>query len=426
MTTKAAGRSNVKLRDVETAGNTMRRYYRILKETMRGMAGYMPKMRWWEGKKLLARHIWFDAMHADMVRSRAVDLRYPRLDVEDDLDANMIMMLEKIPTAATDEHFLLGVYTAIKPAILQSFREYLQETDWLDDAPTIAYFNRIIDEMTMELEEYRSIMESVELSPGPDLAEWKELLAGVLASCGGVDGPDRQVHSDYAEFLARPGYDLPAEGGREPAWEQAVMQVSPREPRNAAEEKIRAGIDHANEVWAAETAAALIWEYKNMPWHLYRDAARWCYDEIRHAMMGVERLSALGLEVGIDYPMVPDHWRVFKERGVNYLALLLHRLEQGGPVNKMNLKKWFLQESDLAAAQDCDYDWADESGHISYGLDWVKAIFPGLTKQQIMDESHHIAEEWRAWIKNRHTNGTHGYEVFLERMDRKLESLPRT
>jgi hypothetical protein len=420
MKANLSGNPNLKLRDVETASNMMRRYYRIEKETMRAMAGYLPKMNSWPGKKLLARHIWFDAMHADLLRSRTLDLRYPRLDVEDDLDTNMLSIFEKIPTAPTDEHFLISIYVVIKPAIVESLQQYLKGADSLADAPTFVYFERIIYEIQMELDEFHTIMDIGDLNKRTEHVQWKELIIGCISSCGGIEGPDKEIHSDYAEFMDRPEYILPMEGGRELSWEKAVTQVSPRKPRNAKEEQIRVAIDHANEVWASETSAALIWEYKNKPWSLYFDAARWCYDEMRHAMMGVERLSKMGLEIGIDYPMVPDHWRTFREKGIKYLVLLLHRLEQNGPVSKMNLKKWFLEEKDFAAAQDCDYDWADESGHISYGLEWVKTLFPEWTKQQIIEEGNQIAEDWGSWIRNHHTKGTHGYEIFLERMDRKL------
>ncbi|NOU72476.1 hypothetical protein GC098_13740 [Paenibacillus sp. LMG 31458] len=423
MSDNLTNKTNMKLRDVETASKMMRRYYRTVKETMRAMAGYLPKMCWWPGKKLLARHIWMDSLHADMLRSRTLDLRYPRVDVEDNDDVHLLSILEKLPTAPTDEQFLNSVYDVIKPEIVKALTQYLQNSDPLDDAPTHFYFRRIIDEIGMQLEEYQNIMKDFRDFTNPEAVKWNHLVRSALFSCGGIDGPDRQIDPFAASFVERPAYELPLEGGRDTSWEKAVVQVSPRAARNFTEEQIRVAIDHANEVWASETPAALIWEYKNMSWELYFWAARWCYDEMRHAAMGVERLTAMGLEVGVDYPMVPDHWRAFRERGVKYLLLLLHRLEQGGPMGKAKWKKKFIEMNDLAAAQDCDYDWADESGHISYGVAWLKAVFPEWSKERTIDEGNKIASEWGAWIGNHHKNGTHGYEIFLDRMDRKMEAL---
>src|SRR4051812_36971057 len=98
----------------------MRRYYRSVKETMRAMAGYLSKMQCWPAKKMLARHIWLDSMHADLLRSRTLNLRYPRVDVDDNVDQNLVRILEKLPTVESDEHFLLSVYCVIKPEILKS------------------------------------------------------------------------------------------------------------------------------------------------------------------------------------------------------------------------------------------------------------------------------------------------------------------
>lgn len=413
------------LRDVETSSRMMRRYYRIVKETMRAMAGYLPNMSLWSGKQLLARHIWLDAMHADMLRSRTLDLRYPRVDVDVDADAHLIRVLEKLPTAPSDEAFLSGVYGAVKPAVLEGLRSYLDGSDPLDDAPSHVYLRRIIDELEMELAEFRAAFPGAAAGAAAagtheDAARWQSDVAGALSACGGVHGPDRAPGEAFAGFLNRPPYEIPMEGGRDPSWEPAVMQVSPRPPRNFKEEQVRAAIDHANEVWASETPAALLWEYKQAPWDLQLSAARWCYDEMRHAVMGVQRLAEMGLEVGVDYPMVPDHWRAFRQRGIRYLLLLLHRLEQNGPRTKAGMRENFKEHQDFAAAQDCDFDWADESGHISFGLAWLRLAFPEWDKKRLMEEGDCIAEEWAEWMRAHHRNGTHGYEKFIERIDRKL------
>lgn len=101
------------------------------------------------------------------------------------------------------------------------------------------------------------------------------------------------------------------------------------------------------------------------------------------------------------------------------LLLLLHGLEQNGPRHKMNLRKTLSDANDFDGAQDCDYDWADESGHISFGLAWIKLVFPDWTKEQIVRETKEICEEWSEWIQSRHREGTHGYEKFMERIEAK-------
>lgn len=410
------------LRDVETASERMRRYYRIVRETMRAMAGYLPKMALWTGKKLLARHIWLDSMHADLLRSRTLELRYPRVDADDLADRSIVRVLEKLPTARSDEQFLLSVYRVVKPAMLASLQGYAQGCDPLDDAPTLVYSNRIIAELSMEIDEFRRTFP--ELAAGEAPTEWEGMLEALIAASGGLEGPDADLAgAPHAAYLDGPDYVIPPTARRDPSWAPAVMQVPPRPVANFIEKTIWVAIDHANEVWAAETPAAMMWEYRDVPWELHLHAARWCYDEMRHAMMGVERLAALGLQAGIDVPMVPDHWNAFRSRGIRHLLLLLHRLEQNGPKHKANLKVEFSEANDLAASQDCDFDWADESGHISFGLAWLKAVFPEWSKQQLIVEGNRIQEEWMQWMEARHRDGTHGYEKFMEKIDRRVAQL---
>ena len=56
------------LQDVEAASTLQSRLYRTIRETMRAMAGRISGVTNWEAKKLLARHIWLDAEHANAIR----------------------------------------------------------------------------------------------------------------------------------------------------------------------------------------------------------------------------------------------------------------------------------------------------------------------------------------------------------------------
>lgn len=405
------------LRDVETASQMMRRYYCTVKETMRAMAGYLPTMKIWQAKKMLARHIWFDAMHADMLRSRTLDLRYPRVDVDNQSDFHLIRFLRHLPTASSDEQFLVHVYIVVKPLLIKALNDYLAETDPLDDAPSHAYLKRILIELKEQLQEADQVFRQINWNAAI-MDENKQAFETRFSECGGVHGPDRDNKFVYPEKR----YELPMEGGRDASWEPAVMQVPPRSPQNDLEHRLWIAIDHANEVWASETAAALIWEYEDMPWNLYYNAARWTYDEMRHAMMGEQRLFELGFEMGVEVPMVPDHWRAFRHRGVLALLLLVHGLEQKGPLHKSKLKTELFAAHDYAGAQDCDYDWADESNHISFGLAWIKAICPDWDKERIMHETQKIVNEWVEWIHQKHVNGDHGYEKFMERIEAKTKN----
>ncbi|WP_180954008.1 DUF455 family protein [Bacillus sp. M6-12] len=410
-------------RDVESASNLMRRFYRIERETMRAMAGYLTKLRIWQAKKMLARHIWLDASHADLLRSRVLNLRYPRVDVDDNVDMHLIRLLKKLPNAETDQQFLSYVYHVIKPELIKSFKTYLQESDPLDDAPSHIYIERILFELEKEMTEFDTLWEQLGGSKNPSIQEENKRLLEAFHSCGGVTGPDQAPHSHFEVFFQKADFEIPMVGGRDPSWQYAETQVPPRNPKNQAEQRLWIAIDHANEVWASETVAALIWEYDKMPWELYLNAARWCYDEMRHSMMGEQRLISMGFEMGIDTPMASDNWKAFRREGIEKLLLLLHGVEQKGPMHKSHLKNELSKVEDFESAQDCDFDWADESGHIRFGLAWIKAIYPNWTKERIISETTQTVKEWQEWIIEHQKEGKHGYDNFLKKIDEKINTM---
>ena len=84
-----------KLQEVEQASALQRRLYRTIREMMRAMAGRICATANWEAKMLLARHIWLDAEHADAIRSRVLELRFPRIEAK----------RASMPELANPEHF---------------------------------------------------------------------------------------------------------------------------------------------------------------------------------------------------------------------------------------------------------------------------------------------------------------------------------
>jgi len=197
------------------------------------------------------------------------------------------------------------------------------------------------------------------------------------------------------------------------------MQVPPREPKSGVESRIWLAIDHANETWAGEVPFGMIWKYPKADWELLRDSTRWGYDEFRHSMMGERRLKGWGFVPGHDYPVVSDHFRALHENGytIEDSVLLLHALELSGPHWKAGLVREFIALGDAPSAVDCDYDWADESGHIRVGLAWTRYLYPQMTKTQVIARHTQLKNFWTNWMRQHQQNGTHGYEHFMKRIE---------
>jgi hypothetical protein len=117
---------SVNLRSVEEASAWQRRLYRTLRETMRAMAGRLSRISSWPAKKMLARHIWLDSENANAIRERVLELRFPRVDVEVEVDRSLMAVLACLPSSHSDAEFLAGVYCVVKPAILEAAQQYLR------------------------------------------------------------------------------------------------------------------------------------------------------------------------------------------------------------------------------------------------------------------------------------------------------------
>src|SRR5690606_24664990 len=131
------------------------------------------------------------------------------------------------------------------------------------------------------------------------------------------------------------------------------------------------------------------------------DAARWGYDEMRHAEMGIRRLRAWGFEPGIDYPMVGDPYHAILEKGGDLydVLALLYYFERDAPKFKQQVKAQYDDLGDTATAQDTDYDWADEAIHLKYGFTWLSHIFGDKAKTDMEPAVRRAGEMWETWLQ---------------------------
>ena len=211
------------------------------------------------------------------------------MDADVVVDQALITVLAKLPSTNSDAEFLAGIYRVIKPEVLNAVERYLRQGDSLGDAPSHRTLRCVAEELREELREFDLLWRQWSADI-PNTGPWEAWLHEALASAGNVFARDSgEPLLARAGFSDRPRYEISLQPRRDPRWRPAVSQVPPRPPRTPQEQQVWVAIDHVNELWACELAAALIWHHENVPWSLYRDTARWAYDEMRHAEMGERR-----------------------------------------------------------------------------------------------------------------------------------------
>lgn len=408
------------LRGVEQSAAVLKRLYLIEREMMRALGGWHISIADWGLKTSIPRDWWQDSLHADALRSRVLELRYPRRDVDQDHDPGLVTFLAELPRAKTDSEFALGVFGVLKPALVAAYQLYLDSGDPLDDAPSFYPIGHALAEEKQRLAEMAPVIANLSEAERAAAQSWVEYLDTYLTAIGGVlgNGPRSEPPVDHPA-AGRPAYVVPDRCVRDPRFLPAMVESPTRPPKSVRERQVWLAIDHANEVWAAEVPGALMWAWPHMPWQFFLDVARWGYDEMRHALMGQRRLAAWGFEMGIDYPMVGDPYHAVLEKGGDLFDVLalLYYFERDAPAHRQVIKREYDAFGDEATAQDIDYDWADEAIHLRYGYTWLTHILGADAKAKLPEVVERAGEMWNTWLAERWERGEDGYGPYMERID---------
>ncbi|RAP75146.1 DUF455 family protein [Paenibacillus montanisoli] len=408
-------------RTVEEASDMVKRFYLVERELMRTLGGYHVNIANWELKKKLPHHIWQDSLRADALRTRVLEMRYPRRDVDQEHDPYLSKFLASLIRCNCDVELITGVYFVAKEALVEAYETYLRDADPLDDAPTVEFMSRFPMQIRSQLDEIQQLFAQIqETVSGEEIQAWRQALQQFLKNIGGVIGQGQRSDETPSEVSKRPEYVPPTTPRRDPRFTPAVYHMPPRHPEKFIERQIWQGINHVNEIWAAEIPLLVLWKWDNMPWDFYLDCSRWAFDESRHCMMGEERMKAWGFEVGLDYPVVADHYISTIDNGEVETLALLHAFESGGPAWKAGLKAEFEAAGDTASSQDFDYDWADESIHLAYGHKWVLHRLNG-DLDVLEDLKEELIERWHDWMVQKHQEWD--YEPFTSRIQARIAEI---
>jgi hypothetical protein len=268
-----------------------------------------------EAKAELARVAWEQALAADAFRERVFELRYP------------VRMLEEWRDPAAETPIAAG-------ELERRYLEFLAASDSLDDGPT----ERIVRQAIADLHERSGAWpDPRDPFAVPDFPPKDERYAH---------------HTFYWPDTIVPGY---------PYGEGRALQI-------------RAAVSHLNEVWAVDTAGAILHALApELGWEWIRDAGRWTYDEARHMLMGKRRLGAWGLPPEAT-PLGGYIYEACAGQDPLYRLGMLGYFETKNIGRKKERAQVFHELGDTTSGTDMEFDWADETLHAEYGRRWLKEL----------------------------------------------------
>jgi uncharacterized ferritin-like protein (DUF455 family) len=155
-------------------------------------------------------------------------------------------------------------------------------------------------------------------------------------------------------------------------WPDTIVQGYPYGEGIAL--RLRSAVSHLNEVWAVDTAGAILHALApELGWEWIRDAGRWTYDEARHMLMGKRRLDAWGLPAAAT-PLGGYIYEACAGQDPLYRLGMLGYFETKNIGRKKERAQAFHELGDTTSETDMEFDWADETLHAEYGRRWMKEL----------------------------------------------------
>lgn len=363
------------------AARILKRYFFCERSLIISQAGWLAAIPSFDGKTILPTFFWQDTMTANALRERVFELRYPSRLMEIGEDEPLIAVFDQARNAPSAEAFVLSLARLFKPALLAAYREYEQLADELADGPILRALRTAITEK-MEQVAALTTLATVMLRAAPErqaeAEAWVAALGQRLVEVGGVSVAPPVAGANGEIPGSRP-FVLPDKAARDERFHLCRYYwpdvIDPHFPYGEGIRlQLRSAVSHFNEVWAVETGGAILHAFADdLGWEFIYDAARWTYDESRHARMGYERLKSWGYQPQ-EIPL--GSYIYDSARGQDPVIRLgmLHYFETKNIGKKTKRAEAFASYHDKVSQHDMDFDWADETIHAAYGHRWLDAL----------------------------------------------------
>jgi hypothetical protein len=347
------------LRERVDSAQVLTRFHYLSRAIALACGGWIAGTPELETKAALARAAWQQTLAGDAFRERVFELRYPNRFLEEGSDAPLIRVYEAAIDAPDADAFLAGLADAVLPDYAERLAAFLAQTDELDDGPTI----RIVEQAARDVAAQAASL-TPGARPGSHPVSWAVRLRDGFQTLEPPTGTPFRLAEDPARddaYLSSSFY-----------WPDAIVPGYPYGEGVALQ--VRSAVSHLNEVWAVDTAGAILHGLApELGWEWIRDAGRWTYDEARHMLMGKRRLEAWGLPAA-QIPVGGYIYEACAGQDPLYRLGMLGYFETKNIGRKRERAAAFHAMGDTTSETDMEFDWADETLHAEYGRRWLKEL----------------------------------------------------
>ena len=336
-------------------------------------------------KVLLARLQYEDSQHASQFKARLPELRVSRTKAYQVPDASLQIVFDEAIYAANTVELLAGLTKVFKPALLEAYQRYLNETNGLADYPTVRILKTVIAEVAEGLRLLEAAYHDVVDTPGKEAeAEtWSGTLRNLLAAAGGIDGTSEVNPDALHPIRATTPYLIPKRLTRDDTFPR-VWDIIHVDNERVEERLTQMIATRLGETTIAEALGFVLYEMKGQPWEFYVDISRHLWDEMRHSIFGEAATEAIFEERSA---MPIRDWEaayLFKMPPLELYAMLFG-VEAGLMKYPPGKREEFEFCRDIAChplmATLQDFDWADEVLHVHIARRRLKEWFDGSPEE---------------------------------------------
>ena len=396
---------------VEECVRRLKRYHYAFKRLHEVFVARITAEPVMELKTAFSHHSYLCSEHVAALRERVAEMREPPLGLDVVPDTHLELVFEEILAAPTTEELLVGVYEIVMPALRDSLKRHMSDTNPLADSPSV----RVCKFAGIEVGEMldfgtRAVASLVTPQHREQMKEWVALLNDALGAAGGLDGTSVKPQAATAierKYSGKPYQYDPVPKRDERFTDPYNMGVNAEaflydEHMPAIAKTLMMYYKRIRELDVPEMMASIIHQTKGKPWNYYRQMTRQLWDEARHAMMGEVGFARLG----IDWPkLVPVNftWSL----GLNTQLepwerhAVLFFIEQGLMPKTGKRYEWevAVASHDPFTATVQDYDWADEVLHAKIGRELYVSQFKDAKEATGFGDAcwSKVLMNWSSW-----------------------------
>lgn len=339
-------------------------------------------------KGLLARLQYEDAQHADVLKSRLLELRMSKMRAYEVPDKDLEVVFDEAMYARNPVELLASLVKVFKPALLDAYRKYVNDTNSLADFATVRILKTIIAEeeegLRLLTAAYDDIVNTADKKA--EALAWENTAHSLLAGAGGPDGTTEKNPKSVKVTRAMSPYVMPRKLTRDDSFPR-VWDFLHVPNENVPERLAQMICTRLGEVTISEALAGVLWEIKGQPWEFYPAISRHLWDEMRHSLFGeaaIEDLfkdrAALPLrdfEVAYLFEMKP--LELYATLGYVEASLMKY---PPGKREEFEFCRDSARYPLMTTLQ--DFDWADEVLHVHIARAQMKGWYKG-TEQDLRE-----------------------------------------